>query len=36
MNEFITVIEGLTELFQELIQIEQTKLEAAKKIVLLM
>lgn len=31
MNEFITVIEGLTELFQELIQIEQTKLEAAKK-----
>jgi hypothetical protein len=31
MNEFITVIEDLTELFQELIQIEQTKLEAVKK-----
>ncbi|WP_394523100.1 flagellar export chaperone FlgN [Lacrimispora sp. JR3] len=31
MNDFITVIEDLTELFQELIQIEQLKLEAAKK-----
>lgn len=31
MNDFITVIEDLTQLFQELIQIEQTKLEAAKK-----
>jgi hypothetical protein len=31
MNDFITVIEDLTQLFQELIQIEQTKLDAAKK-----
>ena len=31
MNDFITVIENLTLLFQELIQIEQAKLEASKK-----
>lgn len=31
MDDFITVIEDLTQLFQELIQIEQNKLEAAKK-----
>lgn len=31
MNDFITVIEDLIQLFQELIQIEQTKLEASKK-----
>lgn len=31
MNEFIAVIEDFILLFQELIQIEETKLEAAKK-----
>ncbi|WP_159442021.1 flagellar protein FlgN [Clostridium sp. Marseille-P2415] len=31
MNDFITVIEDFIHLFQELIQIEQTKLEASKK-----
>lgn len=30
MNDFITIIEDLIHLFQELIQIEQTKLEAVK------